>query len=176
MIYSLEDRAPVLEGAGHFIAENATVIGRVRLKACVNIWFNAVLRGDNDWIVIGENSNIQDASVLHVDPDAPLQVGDNVTVGHKVMLHGCTIDDNSLIGIGSVILNHAKIGTNSIVGANSLITEGKEFPDGVLIVGSPAKVVRDLTKDEIRHITWSAEHYVENAQKYLANLNYKLSN
>ena len=160
----------MLEGDGHFIADNATVVGSVRLKANVSVWFNAVLRGDNDWIVVGANSNIQDSAVLHVDPGIPLRVGDNVTAGHKVMLHGCTIGDNSLIGIGSIILNHAQIGKNCIVGANSLITEGKEFPDGVLIVGSPAKVIRDLREEEIRHITWSAQHYVENGHIYLAHL------
>ena len=170
MIYSLEDRVPVLEGDGQFIAGNAGIIGSVRLKANASVWFNAVLRGDNDWIVVGANSNIQDAAVLHVDPGIPLHIGDYVTAGHKVMLHGCTIADNSLIGIGSIILNHAKVGQNSIVGANSLITEGKEFPDGVLIVGSPAKVVRDLSDDEIRHITWSAEHYVKNGHRYLEQL------
>lgn len=170
MIYTLGDGAPVLEGDGHFIANNATVIGKVTLARNVSVWFNAVLRGDNDRIDVGENSNIQDASVLHVDPGVPLHIGANVTVGHKVMLHGCTIDDNSLIGIGSIILNRAKIGKNSIVGANSLVTEGKEFPDGVLIIGSPARVVRELTGDEIRYNTWSANHYVENAHNYLAHL------
>lgn len=170
MIHTLGNRAPVLEGDGHFIADNATVIGQVRLKANASVWFNAVLRGDNDWIIVGRESNIQDASVLHIDAGVPLQIGDKVTVGHKAMLHGCTIDDNSLIGIGSIVLNHAKIGMNSIVGANSLITEGTEFPDGVLIVGSPAKVVRELTDEEIRHITWSAQHYVDNAKKYLSTL------
>jgi carbonic anhydrase/acetyltransferase-like protein (isoleucine patch superfamily) len=170
LIYSLEDRVPVLEGDGQFIAANATVIGNVKLKANASVWFNAVLRGDNDWIVVGANSNIQDAAVLHVDAGIPLHIGDNVTAGHTAMLHGCTIGNNSLIGIGSIILNHAKVGQNCIVGANSLITEGKEFPDGVLIVGSPAKVVRELTDDEIRHNAWSANHYVENAHRYLAHL------
>ena len=160
----------MLEGDGHFIADNATIVGNVRLKTNVSVWFSAVLRGDNDWIVVGANSNIQDAAVLHVDPGIPLHIGENVTAGHKVMLHGCAIGDNSLIGIGSIILNHAKVGSNCIVGANSLITEAKEFPDGVLIVGSPAKVVREINDDEIRHITWSAEHYVENGHRYLAHL------
>jgi len=160
----------VLEGEGQFIADNASIIGSVRLKTNASVWFNAVLRGDNDWIIVGANSNIQDSAVLHADPGIPLTIGDYVTAGHKVMLHGCTIADNSLIGIGSIILNHARVGKNSIVGANSLITEGKEFPDGVLIVGSPAKVVRDLTDEEVQHITWSAGHYVENGHRYLAHL------
>ncbi len=170
MIYKLGDREPVLEGDGQFVADSASIIGNVRLKANASVWFNAVLRGDNEWIVVGAGSNIQDGAVLHADPGIPLNIGDNVTAGHKVMLHGCTIADNSLIGIGSIILNHAKVGRNSIVGANSLITEGKEFPDGVLIVGSPAKVVRELNADEIQHIGWSANHYVENAHRFLAEL------
>ena len=170
MIYSVEDRVPVLEGNGQFIADNAIIVGSVRLKAAASVWFGSVLRGDNDWIVVGANSNIQDASVLHTDPGIPLHIGDFVTVGHKVMLHGCTIGDHSLVGIGSIILNHAKIGNNSIVGANSLVTEGKEFPDGVLIMGSPAKVVRELSDDEIQYNTWSAKHYVENGRRFLAHL------
>lgn len=170
MIYSLEDRVPVLEGKGQFIADNATIVGSVRLKADASVWFGAVLRGDNDWIVVGASSNVQDSSVLHADPGIPLDIGDFVTVGHKVMLHGCTIGGNSLIGIGSIILNHASIGNNSIVGAHSLVTEGKEFPDGVLIIGSPAKVVRDLNADEIQFNTWSARHYVENGHRFLAHL------
>ncbi len=170
MIYSLDDRVPALQDDGHFIADNATIVGTVRLKANASVWFNAVLRGDNEWIVVGANSNIQDSAVLHADPGIPLRIGDFVTAGHKVMLHGCTIGDNSLIGIGSIILNHAKVGSNSIVGANSLITEGKEFADGVLIMGSPAKVIRELSDAEIQHNTWAAKHYVENGHRYLAHL------
>jgi carbonic anhydrase/acetyltransferase-like protein (isoleucine patch superfamily) len=157
LIYSLEDSVPVLEGDGQFIADNATVVGKVRLKSNASVWFNAVLRGDNEWIVVGANSNIQDAAVLHADPGIPLHIGDNVTAGHTVMLHGCTIGNNSLVGIGSIILNHAKVGQNCIVGANSLITEGKEFPE-------------ELTSDEIKHNAWSANHYVENAHRLLAEL------
>ena len=160
----------MLEGDGHFIADNATIVGTVRLKTNANVWFNAVLRGDTEWIVVGANSNIQDCAVLHADAGIPLHIGDFVTAGHKVMLHGCTIGDNSMIGIGSIILNHAQVGSNSIVGANSLITEGKEYPDGVLIMGSPAKVIRELSEDEIQHNTWSANHYVENAHNFLAHL------
>lgn len=170
MIYRLEDRVPVLEGDGQYIADNATIIGNVRLKEAVSVWFGSVLRGDNDWIIVGAHSNIQDGCVLHTDPGIPLQIGDSVTVGHKVMLHGCTIGDNSLIGIGSTILNSAKIGSNSIVGANSLVTEGKEFPDGVLLVGSPARVIRDLNDDEIQFNSASAKHYVENGRRFLNHL------
>jgi carbonic anhydrase/acetyltransferase-like protein (isoleucine patch superfamily) len=169
-MYSLDSRRPMLVGDGHFVAPNATLIGSVRLEANANIWFGCVLRGDNDWIVIGAGSNIQDGCVLHTDPGIPLHVGRSVTVGHNAMLHGCTIGDNTLVGIGCSILNYAKIGANSIVGANSLVTEGREYPDGVLLLGSPAKPVRELNKDEIRFNTWSAEHYVQNGQRYLAEL------
>ncbi len=170
MIYSLEDRVPVLEGNGQFIADNATIVGNVRLKADASIWFGCVLRGDNDWIVVGANSNIQDSSVLHTDPGIPLHIGDFVTVGHKVMLHGCTIGDNSLIGIGSTVLNGARIGSNCLVGASALITEGKSFPDGTVILGTPAKVVRELSDEEIAGLKETASHYVENAARYLASL------
>ena len=166
MIYALGDRKPEFEGNGHFVADNATVIGSVRLGDCASVWFNCVLRGDNDWLVVGERSNIQDGSVLHTDDGIELVIGKNVTVGHKVMLHGCTIGDNSLIGIGSTVLNKAKIGNNCIVGANSLVTEGKEFPDGSLILGSPAKVARSLSEEEIAFITWSADIYVRNAARF----------
>ena len=170
MIYSLGDRVPALEGDGQFVADNATIVGTVRLKANVSIWFNAVLRGDCDWIEVGANSNVQDGAVLHADPGVPLTIGEFVTAGHQVMLHGCNIGENTLIGIGSIILNHARIGKNCIVGANSLVTEGKEFPDGVLIVGSPAKVIRKLTEEEIQYNMWSAKHYVENGRRFLEEL------
>ena len=166
MMYSLDDRTPVLEGDNHFIAAGARLIGNVRLKTEASIWFNCVLRGDNDWIEIGERSNVQDGSVLHTDPGWPLTIGRGVTIGHKVMLHGCTIDANSLIGIGSTILNGAVIGSNCIVGANSLITENKVFPDGSLILGSPARAMRELSDDEIASIAMSADHYVANAARY----------
>ena len=146
------------------------MIGDVRLGPNASIWFNAVLRGDNDPITIGANTNIQDGSVLHTDEGVPLTVGANVTVGHMVMLHGCTVGDNSLIGIGSIVLNRAVIGKNTIVGANTLIPEGKTFPDGVLIVGSPGKVVRELTPEQIESLRHSAAHYVENARRYAAQL------
>ena len=170
MIYALGERHPNLVGDGHFIAPTAAVIGTVTLKQGASIWFNAVLRGDNDLIEIGVNSNIQDGAVLHTDPGIELIVGDNVTVGHRVMLHGCTIDNNSLIGIGSTLLNRSRIGSNCIVGAHSLITEDKEFPDGVLILGSPAKVVRDLEARELEFLEFAADIYVQNSRRFLDEL------
>lgn len=164
-VYVLGDKRPQLDPTV-WIAPNATVIGDVRLAKNVSIWWNAVLRGDNDPITIGENTNIQDGSVLHTDEGVPLTLGANVTVGHLVMLHGCTVGDNSLIGIGSIILNGAKVGRNSIVGANTLIPEGKEYPDGVLIVGSPGKVVRELPPEAFARLAASAQHYVGNATRY----------
>ncbi len=166
MIYALGDRHPIFEGDAHFIADNATIIGRVRLKAESSVWFNCVLRGDNDSIEIGERSNVQDGSVLHTDPGFQLIVGNDVTVGHKVMLHGCRIGNNSLIGIGSTIMNGASIGENCVVGAHSLVTENKSFPAGTLILGSPAQVMRDLSDTEIAMITRSAEVYVANSKRF----------
>ena len=166
MIYELGERRPVLEGSGHFIAENASVIGSVRLASETSVWFNCVLRGDNDWIEIGERSNVQDGSVLHTDPGLTLRVGRNVTVGHKVMLHGCTIGDESLIGIGSTILNGASVGSNCVVGAHTLITENKSFPDGTLVLGAPARVVRELSDEERAMISRSADVYVANAKRF----------
>jgi carbonic anhydrase/acetyltransferase-like protein (isoleucine patch superfamily) len=170
MMYALGDRAPVLEGDGHYIAPNATLIGSVRLRPLVSVWFNCVLRGDNDWIDIGARSNVQDGSVLHTDPGIELVVGEDVTIGHKVMLHGCTIGDRSLIGIGSTVLNGARIGSNCVVGANSLVTEGKSFPDGHLILGSPARIVRELYAHEIERLAHSAAIYVANAARYNTSL------
>ena len=169
MIYKLGEQEPKYNGS-NFIAPNASVIGNVELKKNASVWFDVVIRGDNDPINVGENSNIQDGSVLHTDLGAPLSIGSNVTVGHKVMLHGCTIRDNSLIGINSTILNHAVIGKNSMVGANSLITEGKEFPENSLIMGSPAKAVRKLSVKEVMMIKLSAKHYVENAKRFMKDL------
>ena len=169
MIYSLGDRQPESKG-DYFIADGAVVIGSVVLEHNASIWFNAVIRGDNDVITIGENSNIQDGSVLHTDGGIPLTVGKNVTVGHKVMLHGCDIGDNSLIGINAVVLNGAKIGKNCLIGANALIPEGKEIPDGSLVMGSPGKVVRELSPEQIKGLEMSALHYVENAKRYLKDL------
>ena len=170
MIYKLGDREPVFEGDGHFVAPNASIVGSVTLKQGASVWFNAVLRGDNDLIQIGSNSNIQDGAVLHTDPGIALIIGDNVTVGHQAMLHGCTIGNNSLIGIGSTVLNNASIGNQCIVGAHSLITEDKSFPDGILILGSPAKVVRELTEQEIESLKSFADVYVRNGRRFLDQL------
>ncbi len=168
-VFSLGEKRPQID-ASAWIAPNATVIGDIRLAANVSIWWNAVLRGDNDPVSIGENSNIQDGSVLHTDEGVPMNIGANVTVGHLVMLHGCTVGDGSLIGIGSIVLNRAVIGRGSIVGANTLIPEGKVYPDRVLIVGSPGKVVRELSDEEVARLQGSAAHYVENARRYQRQL------
>ncbi|MEX1667638.1 gamma carbonic anhydrase family protein [Zhongshania guokunii] len=170
MLYELGERRVRLEGDGHFVADNATVIGSVVLKDEASIWFNVVIRGDVDQIVVGARSNIQDGSVLHVDGGFPMHIGDDVTVGHKVMLHGCTIGDGSLIGINSVILNGAKIGKGCLIGANSLVTEGAVIPDGALVMGAPAKVKRLLTEEEQAALILSAAHYVENGQRFNAGL------
>jgi len=168
-IYELDGKAPAM-GAGAWVADSAQVMGAVELAENASVWFGAVVRGDTETIRIGRNSNIQDLSVLHADIGCPLTIGDNVTVGHQVMLHGCTIGDGSLIGIQSVILNNARIGKNSIVGAGSVVTEGKEFPDNSLIIGSPAKVVRTLAPEVAAELAQSAEHYVENAQRFARGL------
>lgn len=168
-VYDLGTQKPRLDD-GVFIAPDANVIGDVILKEGASIWFGATLRGDIETISVGKNSNIQDGSVMHTDAHNPCTVRDNVTVGHMVMLHGCDIGDNSLIGIGSVILNGAKVGKNCIVGAKALITEGKEFPDGKLILGSPAKVVRDVTEEEIAMMAASAERYAKRGQRYLEEM------
>ena len=168
-VYQLPDHVPQIH-AESWIAPNATVIGNVRLLRNASIWWNVVARGDNDPITIGENTNVQDGSVLHTDKGVPLSIGANCTIGHMVMLHGCTIGEGSLVGIGSIILNRAVIGKNSIVGANSLVAEGKTFPDGVLILGSPAKVIRPLTPEELESLKHGASHYVENWQRYAKHL------
>ena len=153
-----------------WIAPTAAVIGKVRLDKGASVWFGAVLRGDNELIHIGENSNVQDGSVMHTDMGFPLTLGKGVTVGHNVMMHGCTVDDYSLIGINAVILNGAKIGKYCIIGANSLIPEGKVIPDGSLVMGSPGKVVRELTEQQRKMLEGSAAHYVHNAQRYALDL------
>ncbi|MEF8722760.1 gamma carbonic anhydrase family protein [Candidatus Accumulibacter phosphatis] len=168
-IYAIGARRPQLDPQS-WVAPTAIVIGDVRLAKNASIWWNATLRGDNDPISIGENSNIQDNSVLHTDEGVPLIVGRNVTVGHLVMLHGCRIGDGSLIGIGSVLLNHAVIGKGCIVGANTLIPEGKVFPDYSLIIGSPGKVIRQLSDAEVERLAHSADHYVANWQRYRLEL------
>lgn len=164
-LFKLGDKTPQV-GEQAWVAPNATVIGDVRLGKNSSIWWNATLRGDNDPIHIGDNTNIQDGSVLHTDEGVPMHIGKDVTVGHLVMLHGCTVGDGSLIGIGSVILNRAVIGKGCIVGANTLIPEGKVFPDKVLIVGSPGKVVRELSDEDVAKLKKSADHYVANAARY----------
>ena len=168
-IYQLGDKHPQL-AASAWVADSAQVLGDVRLEADVSIWFNTVLRGDNDPITIGSGSNIQDGSVLHTDNGVPLTIGRHVTVGHQVMLHGCTIGDESLIGIGAVVLNGAVIGRHCLVGAGALVTEGKTFPDGSLIIGSPARVARQLTPEQIEALRRSAQHYIENARRYREQL------
>ncbi len=169
--FALGDVAVEVPADGsHFIAHNATVIGRVRLERNANIWFNAVLRGDNELIHVGENTNIQEACVLHTDMGFPLSLGGDVTVGHMAMLHGCTVGDTSLIGIGAVVLNNARIGRNCLVGAKSLVTEGKVIPDNSLVMGAPAKVVRTLTDDQVVMLKASAQHYVENARRFKAQM------
>jgi carbonic anhydrase/acetyltransferase-like protein (isoleucine patch superfamily) len=170
MLYELGDRKVELEGSGHFVADNATVVGSVVLKEDVSIWFNVVIRGDVDDIIVGARSNIQDGSVLHADHGFPMYIGEDVTVGHKVMLHGCTIGEGSLIGINSVVLNGAKIGKGCLIGANSLVTEGTVIPDGVLVMGAPAKVKRLLSADERAALKMSATHYVENGHRFVGEL------
>jgi len=152
MIYRLGEKKVELNGDNHFIADNATVIGSVTLENDTSVWFNVVIRGDNDPITIGEGTNIQDGSVLHTDAGIPMAIGEYVTVGHKVMLHGCTIGDNTLIGINAVVLNRAVIGKNCIIGANSLIPEGKVIPDNSLVMGSPGKVVKQVTEGHVQVI------------------------
>jgi carbonic anhydrase/acetyltransferase-like protein (isoleucine patch superfamily) len=168
-LYQLGDIAPRLAD-GAWVAPEAQVIGNVVMDEGASVWFGAVVRGDNEPITIGPRSNIQDGSVLHSDPGSPLTIGEGVTVGHKVTLHGCTIGDNVLIGIGAIILNRAVIGRDSIVGAGSLVPEGKVYPDGVLILGAPARVVRELMPEQVAGLRRSAEHYVANAQRFARDL------
>jgi len=170
-LYALEGARPDLPGEGdHWVAPTAVLIGRVRLLKDASVWWGAVLRGDNEWIEIGERSNVQDGSVFHTDMDAPLTIGADCTIGHKAILHGCTIGDNSLIGMGATVLNHARIGRNCIVGANALIPEGKEIPDNSLVVGMPGKVIRTLDAEAEKALTHSAAHYVANWKRYASGL------
>ena len=168
-IYQLDDLKPVVHPSA-WVADNAHVIGSVKLAEDTSVWFGVVIRGDTSTIQVGKGSNIQDNSVLHADEGMPLAIGEGVTVGHQVMLHGCTVGDNSLIGIGSIVLNGAKIGSNCLVGAGSLVTEGKEFPDGSMIIGSPAKAVRMLSPEQIEGLKMSARHYIDNARRYKTGL------
>ena len=168
-LYALEDKAPQIAPSA-WVADSAQVMGAVVLHEDASVWFGVVIRGDTSTIEVGRGSNIQDGSVLHADEGMPLTVGENVTVGHKVMLHGCTIGDESLIGIGAVVLNGAQIGKNCLVGAGALVTEGKVFADHSLIVGSPGKVVRQLSEEEVARLLHSAEHYIANWQRYQREL------
>jgi carbonic anhydrase/acetyltransferase-like protein (isoleucine patch superfamily) len=169
-VFSLKDRRVELRGADHYIAWDATLAGSIVLENAVNIWFNVVIRGDNDQVHIGEATNIQDGCVLHCDPGFPLTIGKRVTVGHKAMLHGCTVGDGALIGINAVLLNGARIGAGALIGANSLVPEGKEIPPGVLAVGSPAKVVRELTPAQIAGFLTMSEGYVARARLFREQL------
>ena len=164
-IYQLDDLKPAIHESA-WVADTAQVMGNVTLAEGSSVWFGVVVRGDTETITIGRGSNIQDNSVLHADTGMPLVIGENVTVGHQVMLHGCTIGDGSLIGIQAVVLNGAKIGKNCLVGAGALVTEGKEFPDGCMIFGSPAKAVRQLSDAQIEGLKMSAQHYMDNARRY----------
>jgi len=168
-VYALGDKTPRLDETA-YVAPTADVMGYVELEAGASVWFGAVIRGDNDLIQVGKNSNVQDNSVLHTDPGAPLMIGEGVTIGHRVMLHGCTIGDNSLIGIGATILNNAKIGKNCIIGAHALITEGKEIPDNSMVVGAPGRVIRTLSENQIAMLRMSAEIYVKNAARFRSDL------
>lgn len=169
-LYSIGDKRVELRGAHHYIAHDATLVGAITLEADANIWFKVVIRAENDVVRIGEATNVQDGSVLHVDPGFPLTLGNRVTIGHKVMLHGCAVGDGSLVGINSVVMNGARIGAGSLVGANTLIPEGKEIPEGVLVVGSPGKVVRELTAEQKTRLREIADGYVKRAALYRREL------
>ncbi|HJV82121.1 gamma carbonic anhydrase family protein [Noviherbaspirillum sp.] len=168
-IYQLGEQVPEVD-ASAYVSDSANVIGKVRIEANASVWFNVTIRGDNELITVGENSNVQEACVLHTDPGYPLTIGKNVTVGHQAMLHGCTIGEGSLIGIQAVILNGAKIGKNCLVGAGALVTEGKEFPDNSLIIGSPAKVVRTLSAEDIARTQGNTANYVKRGQLFKREL------
>src|SRR3954447_26636898 len=168
-LYQLDEHTPRL-GDGAWVADSAQVIGNAELGPDASVWFGTVVRGDTERLSVGRGSNVQDGSVLHTDPGFPLVIGENVTIGHQVMLHGCTVGDGSLVGIQAVVLNGARIGRNCLVGAGSLVPEGREYPDGSLILGAPAKVVRELTAEQIAGLQRAAAHYVENARRYRAGL------
>src|SRR6266498_4827315 len=169
-VYSLGERKVTFRGEEWFIADNATVIGTVILHDEASVWFNAVVRGDSDIITVGERTNIQDAAVLHADSGIPLTLGKNVSVGHQAMLHGCTVGDGSLVGIGAIVMNHAVIGSSCLIGAGALIPEGKTFPDGVLVVGSPGKIVRELKPEERAGLLEIADIYVRRSKFYREKL------
>jgi len=168
-IYQLDDDIPRIADTA-WVADSAQVIGRVELHEGASVWFGAVLRGDNEWITVGRGSNVQDGTVMHTDMGCPLTIGEHVTIGHQAMLHGCTIGDGSLIGIQAVVLNNAKIGRNCLVGAGALVTEGKEFPDGSLIMGAPAKVVGQLTPERFERLRQGALSYAQKADRFRRGL------
>jgi carbonic anhydrase/acetyltransferase-like protein (isoleucine patch superfamily) len=170
MLYTLGERRVELRGAEHFIADNATLIGTVILEDLVSVWFNTVLRGDDGLIHVGERSNVQDGAVLHTDPGIDLVIGRGVTVGHQAMLHGCVVQDNSLIGIGAVVLNHARIGRNCLIAAKALITEGKEIPDNSMVVGAPGRVIRTLGESDVEALRRAADAYVQRLRVYNTSL------
>jgi carbonic anhydrase/acetyltransferase-like protein (isoleucine patch superfamily) len=169
-LFSIGERRVELRGEHHFIAYDATLVGSIILESNVNVWFKTVIRADNDQVTIGEGCNIQDGAVLHVDPGFPMTLARRVTIGHKVMLHGCSIGEGSLVGINSVVMNGARIGKNALVGANTLIAEGKQIPDGVLVLGSPGKIVRELKPQEKDHLFEVAQGYIDRARFYSSNL------
>ena len=169
-LYALDGVSPSLPQGFCWIAPNATVIGRVEVGEDVGIWFNSVLRGDNEPIVLGEGTNVQEACVFHTDPGFPVTVGRGCTIGHKAMIHGCTIGDNALIGMGATILNGARIGNNCLVGAGALVPEGKEIPDNSLVVGMPGKIIRELDEAAIEGLRNSARHYIQNARRFAEGL------
>jgi carbonic anhydrase/acetyltransferase-like protein (isoleucine patch superfamily) len=166
-LYALDGISPELPPDGDcYIAPDAVLIGRVRIRRGASIWFGAVLRGDNDWITVGENSNVQDLSLIHSDPGQPVTIGKNVTIGHRVIIHSAIVGDNALIGMGAILLNRARIGGNSLVGAGALVTEGKQFEEGQMILGSPAKAIKALTQEQIAGFGLSADLYVANGTRY----------
>lgn len=170
-IYAIDGKSPTFEDRdSNFIAPDATLIGNVSVGRDVSIWFGTAIRGDNETITIGPRSNVQEHTIMHTDPGYALTIGTGCTIGHRAMLHGCTIGDNSLVGMGAIILNGAKIGRNSLVGAGALVTEGKEFPDNSLIVGVPAKAVRTLDDAAVERLKWSAQHYVDNGKRFAKGL------
>ena len=170
-VYSLGEKSPQLPDKGNcWVAPNAHVIGNVILGIDVGVWFGSVLRGDNDLIKIGNETNIQENTIIHVDPDCPVTIGNNCTIGHNAIIHGCTIGNNSLVGMGAIILNNAKIGNNCLVGAGALVTENKEFEDGSMIIGSPAKAVKKLSEEMIENMTRSSKHYVSNFKKFIEEM------
>ena len=170
-IYELDGQGPDLPADGsYFVAPNAVLIGKVRMKKDSSVWFGCVLRGDNEWIEVGEGSNVQENTVCHTDPGRPLVIGKNVTVGHNVILHGCTIEDGALVGMGSIVMNGAKIRKGCVIGAGAFVTEDKEFPENSLILGAPAKAVRTLTPEQVAQLTRGAANYVRNGKRFKAGL------